>query len=184
MIESKFITPLRQLAEGCFFGKIGEMKKKIIFVVLFLTVLIISGFFLTKMKNKNQNQVCFKNNCFKVELAVTPEEQTQGLMFRKKLKANEGMLFIFQDEEERSFWMKNTFISLDIIWINQNKEVVFISENTQPCSENDCFSINPGKKARYVLELKGETSKNIGLTVGEKAEIDIKISVAKKAGFW
>jgi len=135
------------------------------------------------MKNKNQNQVCFKNNCFKVELAITPEEQERGLMFKKDLKEDEGMLFVFQDEGEYSFWMKNTFIPLDIIWVNQNEEVVFISENAQPCSENNCPSIDSGEKARYVLELKGGVSKSINLTVGGKAEIEIKIPVAKKVNF-
>ena len=147
------------------------MKKKTAFTILFLTVLVIMGLIFAELENEKQNQVCIKNNCFKVELALTPEEQSQGLMFREDLKPDEGMLFVFEKEEGYPFWMRNTLIPLDIIWINQSKEVVFISENTQPCSENSCYPISPNKKAKYVLELKGGVSRNIGLTIGEKVEI-------------
>jgi len=149
------------------------MKKKIVFIILLPIILITIGLIILESRNKKEGEVCFKNNCFKVQMAVTVKEQERGLMFRKNLKQDEGMLFVFKEEGEHPFWMKDTLIPLDIIWINQNKEVVFISENTQPCSENHCASINPDKKAQYVLELKGGTSKNIDLTVGDK--IDIKI---------
>ena len=151
------------------------MKKKIIFIILLPIILTTIGLIILESRNKKEKEVCFKNNCFKVELAVTLVEQERGLMFRKNLKQDEGMLFVFKEEGEHPFWMKDTLIPLDIIWINQNKEVVFISENTQPCSENQCASINPDKKAQYVLELKGGTSQNINLTVGDK--IDIKIFI-------
>ena len=58
-----------------------------------------------------------------------------GLMFRENMDSDRGMLFIFEKEGEYPFWMKNTLIPLDIIWINKDKEVVFISENAQPCEE-------------------------------------------------
>ncbi len=149
------------------------MKKKIVFIILLPIILITIGLIILESRNKKEGEVCFKNNCFKVELAVTPEEQEQGLMFRKNLNQDEGMLFVFKEEGEHSFWMKNTLIPLDIIWINQNKEVVFISENTQPCSENHCVSINPDKKAQYVLELKGGRVRDIGLKIGDKMDIKI-----------
>jgi len=161
------------------------MRKAIIFIILLSALTIIAGLIIgsgmlhiwgvpptiIESENKKETKVCFKNNCFKVQLAITSEEQEQGLMFRKELKADEGMLFVFSKEEEYPFWMKNTLIPLDIIWINQNKEVVFISENTQPCQKDSCDSINPNEKAQYVLEVKGGTSNNIGLAVGDKIEI-------------
>lgn len=149
------------------------MKKKIILIILLLAAAAFFGFILIKSENGEQNLVCFANDCFRVELAQTPEERAQGLMFREDLRKDEGMLFIFQTEEEHSFWMKNTLIPLDIIWIDQNNDVVFISKNTQPCSEDNCPSINPNKMARYVLELKGGTSEEIKLNIGDKAEIRI-----------
>jgi len=108
-----------------------------------------------------------------VELAITQEEQVLGLMFRKSLDRNKGMLFFFDEEGEHSFWMKDTLIPLDIIWINQNGEVVFISENTQPCQENICPFISTDKKAKYVLEINAGISKEIDLKVGDKLEINL-----------
>jgi len=176
------------------------VKKKIIFIILLPIILTTIGLILKVKEDKSSsspslslressvveedsffsasdkasvNEVCFKNNCFKVELAVTLKEQEKGLMFRKNLNQDEGMLFVFKEEGEHPFWMKDTLIPLDIIWINQNKEVVFISENTQPCSENHCVSINPDKEAQYVLELKGGRVRDIGLKIGDKMDIKI-----------
>jgi len=145
------------------------MKKKFlltvfIFVIVFLILKIVSFYFYPK----NQNQVCFKDDCFIVELAKTTQERTQGLMFREKLDLNKGMLFVFENEGEYSFWMKNTLINLDIIWINKDKEVVFISKNVQPCNSNSCLIFNPDKKAQYILELNGGVTDKIGLNVGDK----------------
>ncbi len=90
-------------------------------------------------------------------------------MFREELDSNKGMLFVFSDEAKHSFWMKNTLIPLDIIWINENKEIVFISENNQPCVFDFCPAIYPDEKAKYVLELNGRTISKINLKVGDKA---------------
>ena len=146
------------------------MNKKVIFLIIILAVIMGLFFY---WRNKRQGRVCFKNNCFEVELSITNEEQMLGLMFRKSLGKNKGMLFVFEKEGGSSFWMKNTLIPLDIIWINENKEVVFISENTQPCKEDSCFSIAPDKKAKYVLEINAGISKEIGLKVGDRLEINI-----------
>ena len=100
---------------------------------------------------------------------------SRGLMFREKMDADKGMLFIFEKEGEYPFWMKNTLIPLDIIWINEDKEVVFISENAQPCNEEySCSSINPGNNAKYVLEINGGISEKIGLKIGDKANFLVK----------
>jgi len=135
------------------------MKKKLVFIVFLLAILFIIILFCSK----NQNQVCFEDNCFIVELAVTPREQARGLMFKESLDLDKGMLFIFENGEESAFWMENTLIALDIIWINENKELVFISKNAQPCTSVPCSVINPSVKARYVLELNGGTADKIGL---------------------
>jgi uncharacterized membrane protein (UPF0127 family) len=67
--------------------------------------------------------------------------------------------------------MKNTLISLDIIWINEGKEIVFIKEKANPCEEKFCTTINPLVAAKYVLEINGGLSRKIGLQVGEKISI-------------
>ena len=134
-----------------------------ILVILLLSLILIG--------NKNQNRVCFKNYCFKVELAKTEKERDRGLMFRKNLDSDKGMLFIYEKEGIYPFWMENTLIPLDIIWIDQNKEVVFINENSQPCQNNyPCPLINLDKNAQYVLEINGGMAEKIGLKIGAKID--------------
>jgi uncharacterized membrane protein (UPF0127 family) len=103
---------------------------------------------------------------------MTPEERKKGLMFRENLDPEKGMLFIFEEEGRHGFWMKNTLIPLDIIWINGNKEVVFINKNTQPCKEDACPIIEPTEDAKYVLEMNESFSEKIGLSVGNKIHIE------------
>ena len=148
------------------------MKRRNLFIVIFFfTSLIVSiGIILANFNYKKGAQVCFNNHCFNVELAITPEEKNRGLMFRK-LDLYGGMLFVFKEEGEYSFWMKNTSIPLDIVWIDKNNEVVFISENAQPCKESFCQKINPYKNAKYVLEVNGGISKSINLTEGDKISL-------------
>ena len=133
-------------------------------------MLIISSFFIY---SKAKNQVCINNHCFIVELAKTDEERKKGLMFKEELGLNEGMLFVFEKEGEYSFWMKDVLIPLDIIWINESKEIVFISKNNQPCEKSFCPSINPNKKAKYVLELNEGVADKINLKIRDKAIFDI-----------
>ncbi len=152
------------------------MKKKTLLIAIFFFILliIITPAILVNHRREKQNQVCFENHCFNVELAITPEERNRGLMFRGRLDFNGGMLFVFEREGKYPFWMKNTLIPLDIIWINENKEVVFISENTRPCEEYSCLDIDPAKNAKYVLEINGNISKNIGLKVGDIINLKIE----------
>ena len=87
---------------------------------------------------------------FKVEIADTDLKRKTGLQCRTKMELNEGMLFIWEIEDFRSFWMKNTFIPLDIIFINKAYEIIDIFLNAKPFSSK---SISSKKKAKYVLEL-------------------------------
>ena len=93
----------------------------------------------------------------------------------KAVAFNEAMLFVFPEEGEYPFWMKNTLIPLDIIWINQEKEVVFIGENLQPCKEEYfCPLVRPDKNAKYVLEVNKGIVEKIGLEVGDKMLLFVK----------
>lgn len=96
-----------------------------------------------------ENTVEINNNKIKVEIADTPEKRTQGLMHRQSLKG--GMLFIFEEEKTRSFWMKNTLIPLDIIFINKNLKIIDIQQAI-PCKDN-CISYISKQPAQYVLEV-------------------------------
>ena len=142
-------------------------QKSLLFLFLLLSALAIGW------RNPEQPRVCINDHCFQVELAVTPDARARGLMFRKHLDKDRGMLFIFEEEDIHPFWMKITLIPLDILWINSKKEIVFIYKNAQPCSIEPCPTIYPGRIAKYVLELKGGSSDKIGLAEGDKVFFDI-----------
>lgn len=138
------------------------MKK----IIAFVAVLLFLGavFFIYAPKSK---KVCYKEKCFQVEVADTESKREQGLMFRKKLDEGGGMLFIFKKEGIYPFWMKNTLIPLDIIWIGADKKVVFVENNAAPCHQENCPEISPASNALYVLEISGGAAKGIGLQAGD-----------------
>ncbi|MCF7908159.1 MAG: DUF192 domain-containing protein [Candidatus Omnitrophica bacterium] len=121
------------------------------------------------------SKVCFKQHCFVVEIAATQEQREQGLMFRKRLDRDRGMLFIFTEEQIHNFWMKNTEIPLDIVWLNKNKEAVFIKENAKPCTLDNCSVLSPDKKALYVLEVSAGIVEDVGLRAGDKLIFDLNL---------
>jgi len=121
-----------------------------------------------------ENKVCFGARCFFIELAKTNAEKERGLAYREQLDKDKGMLFIFDKEGIYPFWMKNTLIPLDIIWIDSGSKVVLMSENAQPCKSLICPSIIPPAKARYVLEINAGICKEIGLKLGDELIISIK----------
>jgi hypothetical protein len=100
---------------------------------------------------------------FAVELAVTPAQQEQGLMFRSKLAPDAGMLFDFGDTAPRGFWMKNTLLPLDMLFIAPDGRIVDIHERAVPLSEAVIVSAVP---ARAVLELNGGTVARLGIKIG------------------
>jgi uncharacterized protein len=101
---------------------------------------------------------------FAVELALTPEEQAKGLMFRRELPEGQGMLFDFGDEGVREFWMKNTYIPLDMIFIRGDGRIAKIAEHTVPLSEARVSSDRP---VRAVLEVIAGTSRKLGIAAGD-----------------
>ena len=87
------------------------------------------------------------------EIADSPAGWETGLMYRKSLAPDSGMLFIFPDEDYRSFWMKNTLIPLDMLFISANGTIVDMKESFQPCKADPCESYRSKEKAMYVLEV-------------------------------
>ena len=99
-----------------------------------------------------------------IELAENDNERMQGMMYRKSMDDNKGMLFVFDLEEPQSFWMKNTIIPLDIMYVNSKKEIVKIFKNTTPFSEN---SLPSEKPAIYVVEVGGGFTDRYGIKEGD-----------------
>ncbi len=102
---------------------------------------------------------------FAVEMAVTPEEQSKGLMFRKELPEGQGMLFDFHREQEATFWMKNTYVPLDMIFIRADGRIQRIAANTTPLSE---ALVSSGGPVRAVLEVVAGTARKLGIAPGDR----------------
>lgn len=102
---------------------------------------------------------------FDVEMAVTPEQRSTGLMFRKELPEGRGMLFDFEVETPVSMWMRNTFIPLDMIFIRADGRIARVAENTTPMSE---AIIPSGAPVKGVLEVIGGTAKKFGIAAGDR----------------
>ncbi|MGH7261363.1 MAG: DUF192 domain-containing protein [Nitrospiraceae bacterium] len=102
------------------------------------------------------------------ELADTVPARARGLMFRPSLEKNRGMLFTFAEPQQWSFWMKNTRIPLDIIWMDQKKRIVHIERNVPTCSRTDdgCPQYQPNENALYVLELAAGSADALKLQRG------------------
>ena len=100
-----------------------------------------------------------------IELAQDESQRQLGLMYRDTLAENQGMLFVFDNEEVRAFWMKNTILSLDMIFVNGHNEIVTIHKYTTPYSEEAYTSTGP---AKYVLEVNAGYSDKRKISVGDR----------------
>ena len=95
----------------------------------------------------------------------------RGLQARQYLGKDRGMLFIFQKSKKHSFWMRDIFIALDIVWIDSNKRIVTIMPNITPCETEQCPVYIPSKDALYVLEVNSGVTIELGLKVGDHASL-------------
>src|ERR1043166_9481125 len=87
-----------------------------------------------------------------VELATDEATRAQGLMFRDHIADDRGMLFFFAESGEYPFWMKNTLIPLDMIWIDAERRMAHVASNVPPCKADPCSSYPPNARAKYDLE--------------------------------
>jgi len=109
----------------------------------------------------------------KAELKISDQERGQWMMYRSSLPVDKGMLFILDGMLEQGFWMYNTYVPLDIIWMDDTREVVEISANTPPCGDRDarnCHSFGGSVPAIYVLELAAGQAALHGVQVGTRLE--------------
>ena len=91
----------------------------------------------------------------RLELALTDQEKALGLMYRDSLPPDSGMLFVFDSDASLAFWMKNTFIPLDLVWLDAAGRVVDVRANVPPCRADPCPTYSPAAPARTVLEVNG-----------------------------
>jgi uncharacterized protein len=107
------------------------------------------------------------------EIADTPERWQKGYMFRNEVREGEGMVFLFPQPDLHSFWMKNTLVPLDIIWMDDAKTILHIEPNTPPCKADPCPTYGPVRKTSAVLEVRAGTAAAQGLRVGDRLRITI-----------
>jgi uncharacterized membrane protein (UPF0127 family) len=105
---------------------------------------------------------------FEVEVVSTPLTRAKGLMYRREVGEGKGMLFVFPDEKVQSFWMKNTLVPLDMVFVSKEMKVVGILENVPPLTEDPRFVDIP---SLYVLEFAGGTMRKVGVRTGAKLVI-------------
>ena len=125
---------------------------KYAWILIVILVLIISYIAVNFSKSYDQKIKIGNKEVF-VEIADTEKELKRGLMGRTDLPEDYGMLFVFPVEAQHSFWMKDTLIPLDLIFIDKDNRVVDIKENFQPCEEEPCDIFRPENNVMYVLEV-------------------------------
>ena len=156
-----------------------KISKITIFKITVFLLIILAGLSIIEFnlffKHPKTTSVCLSDyltdkskGCFQVEIVSSFFEQKRGLMNRTSLDKDKGMLFVFSKEANYPFWMKNTLIPLDMIWIDNNSNIVFIKENAKPCPvDGDCSNIDPNQNAKYVLEINGGLVNEFGLVIGD-----------------
>lgn len=117
-----------------------------------------------------------KRHAFTVELAITPRQREQGLMHRREMAPDHGMLFAFGETRQVFMWMKNTYLPLDMLFIARDGKVRAIKENAEPHSESIIDSQGP---IDYVLELNGGTVRRLGIRAGNRVENALMDSLRK-----
>jgi uncharacterized membrane protein (UPF0127 family) len=155
------------------------LSKRNLIIIIVLAAFIVTAYFLFIKKsgepewvkegevtflNKDTKQVLSK---IEVEAAINHTERTQGLMYRSEMDEDKGMIFLFEDMDMRSFWMKNTLIPLDIIFIDNKGVINTIHRNTVPYSEK---SLPSKQKSQFVVEVNGGYCSRHGIREGDLIE--------------
>lgn len=148
-------------------GRLRVRTTPWLFVPVFSAALACAACAAAPVAPSTAPSVTLQDHRFTVEVANTPTEQAHGLMDRTAMAADHGMLFVFQDSEPRTFWMKDTLIPLDILFFDDAHRLVTILKDVPPCKADPCPVYPSGKPARYVLELNAGTATRIDAHTGD-----------------
>src|SRR5262245_13000232 len=107
----------------------------------------------------------------RAEVVDTPPAMERGLMFRESLPQNEGMIFVFERTGVYPFWMKNTLIPLDIVWLDEDWRIVSIAASVPPCRADPCPTYPPAGPARYVVEVNAGFTRTHGIARGDRVVV-------------
>ena len=115
------------------------------------------------------DQVCFDRACFSVEVVSSDPARQKGLQGRASLADDAGMLFVFPRADRYGFWMRETLIPLDMIWLDAGRRIVHIEHQVPPCTADPCAVYQPPTPALYVLETAAGRTQALGLAIGAQA---------------
>jgi hypothetical protein len=107
-----------------------------------------------------------------LEVAATERERNRGLMFRSRLQENRGMLFVFEQPGRPAFWMKNTYLSLDIVFLSDHGVVVELFEGVPPCPMEPCPRYAPNGPSKYVIEVLGGFAARHAVRKGDRVRLE------------
>ncbi|MDP3986859.1 MAG: DUF192 domain-containing protein [Nanoarchaeota archaeon] len=131
--------------------------------VVFLIIAIVS----VKEKDSNSLMICVEDKaCFDVEIASSVEDRERGLSGRESLDLDKGMFFVFPQERDYGFWMKDMSFPIDLLWIDKEGEIVGLEKNMQPCKES-CEVFYSLENISYVLEINAGLAEEYNLREGD-----------------
>jgi uncharacterized membrane protein (UPF0127 family) len=107
------------------------------------------------------------------EVMLSDEDRAMGLMFRPSLPADQGMLFVFEVADFHGIWMKNCRFPIDIVWLDEDHQVVHVTANVPPCKADPCPVYEPLRRANYVIELNAGVAEREGLRIGSKVSFEL-----------
>ena len=148
-------------------------SKKIILLFTAAIILVVLGARLIPLAD-NSSKACFEDGyCISLEVRDTDEGRGLGLMFRESLDESEGMLFVFETASRYRFWMKNMKINIDMIFLSQDKKIIYIAKNAPPCDAEPCTLYTPESEALYVIETSSGFSDRHNLIEGDQVIFSI-----------
>jgi len=141
--------------EGCYFNVVGLPLAKLAGMLKKFGVQALCYFLFISICHADAAppQVCHLDDCVTVEKVSKEGDMARGLMYRASLEPDEGMIFVFNNDDKYGFWMKNMHFNLDIVWINLDGRIVYLGQNIPACAKDPCPVYTSDQNARYVLEL-------------------------------
>ena len=145
----------------------------LVLIVLFVFSVVTFSFLTDQMPNVSRGKLIFVERALLInlEIAKTEKQRRTGLMHRDKLVKNSGMLFVFEQENVQRVWMKDTLISLDVIFISEQNKVVSFFKSLTPCKKKGCDIYTSTEKAKYMLEVNAGLIEREGIEIGQKVRL-------------
>lgn len=142
-------------------------KHKIIILIIFILVSFFVFF------NLKKDKIFFSENFFFIDIVSEKEDLIRGLSGIKEMEDDSGLLMVFQNDDYHGIWMKDMHFPIDILWLNQSLEVVYIKESVFPETFPEVF--RPKEKSRYVLEVNSGMVGRFNISIGDKAMLNWKL---------